>query len=364
MKKIMICVSTLTSGGAERVASIWANQLSQNSYDTYILVYGRCENEYPINTAVNVVAVCPKYTEFQSLNYFERLKRMRALIKQIDPDVVISFLPRMQIWMMAATFGRKLRRIETIRINPWFLSEAIKIPIIKFLWKAVYYRADSVIFQTAEQGEFFSKKVQKKGVVIPNPISDKCKNNPKTDYSEKTRKFIAAGRITEQKNYPVMIEAFAEARKTHTDISLDIYGAGDNDYVAKIQNIIDQSGLSESVRLMGRTTDMISALQGADAFLMTSDYEGMPNSLLEAMVAGLPCISTDCRTGPKDMIDDGENGFLVKTGDSGSIASAICRVADMEKSEAIKIGSAAREKILDICSEEQSLAQLIRVIEK
>ncbi|MBQ8529370.1 MAG: glycosyltransferase [Clostridia bacterium] len=364
MKKVLISVATLTSGGAERVASIWANQLSEKGYDVYVLVYGRCENEYPLNKEVKVVAVCPSYADVKNVKYLERFKRMRALVKQISPDVVISFLYRMQIWMMAATFGRKLKRVETIRINPWFLSDAIKNPVAKMLWKAVYLRANSVIFQTAEQGEYFGKSVRKKGVVIPNPISEKYKNSPKTEYSEHIEKFVAAGRITEQKNYPVMIEAFGKAKETHPNIKLSIYGAGDEDYVSKIQKQIDDSGLSESVRLMGRTSDMLSALRESDAFLMTSDFEGMPNSLLEAMLVGLPCISTDCRTGPKDIIDNSQNGFLVRTGDLDSIAEAICNLADMDKVGAIRIGSAARKKILEICSEERSLAQLIATIEK
>ena len=362
MKKILVSVSQLTGGGAERVATVWANQLSESGYDVYMLVYGRSENEYPLNSNVNVVAVCPNYAAFKRLNYIERLKRMRNIIKDISPDVVISFLQRMQIWMMAATFGRKLKRIETIRVSPWHIGISNKIEMA--LWKACFNRADSVIFQTAEQGEFFSKRVQKKGVVIPNPISEKYKNSPKTDYSDRVEKFIAAGRVTEQKNYPVMIEAFAKAKKLYPSIELSIYGAGDKEYVAKLQKQIDDKGLTDSIHLMGRTPDTLSALHSSDAFLMTSDYEGMPNALLEAMVVGLPCISTDCRTGPKDMIDDGENGFLVKTGDSDSIAEAIIKLASMSREDAVKMGSAAREKILDICSDEKSLAQLIKVIEK
>jgi glycosyltransferase involved in cell wall biosynthesis len=122
--------------------------------------------------------------------------------------------------------------------------------------------------------------------------------------------------------------------------------------------------MTDRIVLKGRSEDMLSILRSSDAFLMTSDYEGMPNALLEAMVVGLPCISTDCRTGPKDMIDDGVNGYLVKTGDAESISRAIVKMAQMSDTEAKKMGSAAREKILDICGTEKSLKRLVEVIEE
>ena len=128
--------------------------------------------------------------------------------------------------------------------------------------------------------------------------------------------------------------------------------------------MIDESGMTDRIVLRGRSEDVLSILRSSDAFLMTSDYEGMPNALLEAMVVGLPCISTDCRTGPKDMIDDGVNGYLVKTGDAESISRAIVKIAQMSDTEAEKMGSAAREKIIDICGTEKSLKRLVEVIEE
>ena len=286
---------------------------------------------------------------------------MRKIVKEFSPDCVISFLPRMQIWMMGATFGKKLRRIETIRVSPWHIGVRSKIE--RFLWKLTYKRADAVILQTAEQGEFFSKSVQKKSVVISNPISEKFKDNPKREYSC-PQSFVAAGRITEQKNYPLMIEAFAKAAQSCPEIRLSVFGVGEKAYVEKVQALIDESGMTDRIVLRGRSEDVLSILRSSDAFLMTSDYEGMPNALLEAMVVGLPCISTDCRTGPKDMIDDGVNGYLVKTGDAESISRAIVKIAQMSDTEAEKMGSAAREKIIDICGTEKSLKRLVEVIEE
>jgi glycosyltransferase involved in cell wall biosynthesis len=108
-----------------------------------------------------------------------------------------------------------------------------------------------------------------------------------------------------------MIEAFAKAAQSCPGIRLSVFGVGDKAYVEKVQDLIDEWGMTDRIVLKGRSEDMLSILRSSDAFLMTSDYEGMPNALIEAMVVGLPCISTDCRTGPKDMIDDSVNGYLV-----------------------------------------------------
>lgn len=362
MKKVLIALPTLFGGGAERVATVWASKLSELGYDISFLIYGRCENEYEVNKKVKIYTIAPDYQEYKKLGYFERLKRMRSIVKTLKPDVVINFLQRMQVWMMMATFGLKIRRIETIRVSPWNVHMSNKFEFA--LWKLCFSRADKVILQTQEQAEFFSKKVQKKSVVISNPIAKVYVDNPKEFYSEKALNFVAAGRITEQKNYPVMIEAFSKALEKYPEIKLSIYGTGDESYMSKMQALIENKGLSESIKLMGRTSDMLSVLQEADAFLMTSDYEGMPNALAEAMVVGLPCVSTNCRTGPKDMIDDGINGFLVKTGDAESISNAIVALASMDLVASQKMGSLAREKMLELCSDSNSLNKLIEVLQK
>ena len=154
MKKVMLTITGLGGGGAERVVTVWARQLREAGYDVSIMTYGRKENEYPIDPAVPVFTVARNRDEYLRLSYFARLKRMRSVLKREKPDVLINFLPRMQIWMMLASFGMKIRRIETVRISPWKLSgSAVEI----FLWKMCMSRASAVLLQTKEQGEFFNR---------------------------------------------------------------------------------------------------------------------------------------------------------------------------------------------------------------
>ena len=127
--------------------------------------------------------------------------------------------------------------------------------------------------------------------------------------------------------------------------------------------MITQLGMEERIRLCGWKKDIHEVLTSYDAFLMSSDYEGMPNALAEAMAVGLVCLSTDCRTGPKDMIDHGKNGLLAKTGDVQSFAGEIKAILQMDQQQCATMGMAAREKILEMCSAENTLARLKGLIE-
>lgn len=361
MKKVLIAVSLLTGGGAERVVSVWATQLAQKGYDVSLLLYGRSEDEYFVDDRVKIYTIANDLESYKALGYLQRFKRMRKIVKSIQPDVVISFLQRIQIWMGAATFGMKVKRVETVRINPWKSYENGGFE--KKLWHNCFKKADTIIVQTGEQAEYFNEKLQKKCVVISNPIAERYCKNPKEEYSKQICKFVAMGRVTEQKNYPVMIEAFAKAKKQCPEIELAIYGTGEPSYAQSLQELIEKYGVSDCVKLMGRIPDTLPALKTADAFLMTSDFEGLPNALIEAMTVGLPCISTNCRTGPRDLIDDGENGFLTRVGDVDDIAAAIVKVAALTEQQAETMGKKAREKTLSTCSEEESLKKLIQIIE-
>lgn len=364
MKKVMITISTLYGGGAERVVSIWANQLQQQGYDVSILIYGRGEGEYPVSDGIKIYTVADTYSDYQRMGYIERFCRMRRLIKNEHPDVMINFLPRMQTWVLFASAFIKTFRIETVRVSPWEVCKNSRIE--KFLWKMCFKVADAVILQTKEQGDYFGNRVINKSIVIPNPISDQCVKSCRSGYTSSPRLFIAAGRLTTQKNYPLMIDAFAKAYQKNPNIRLSIYGAGtglNDPYPERLQKQIDDLGLRDIVKLEGRTNKIIDMYLNSDGFIMSSDFEGMPNALAEAMACGLVCISTNCKTGPKDMIDNNQNGFLVNMRNVDELADAIVFVSTMKKEEAEAIGNAARNTILSMCSEENSKRKLMRLID-
>ena len=359
MKKICIAIHALSHAGAERVAVSWANYLACHGHEVFVLTYGRSDDSYALDERVRTIPVAETQAAFFALPIWKRLWAIRRIIHQEAPQTLISFLPRMQINMMLATLGMKMERIETVRNNPWVDKDIGKR---RFLWNMCFCRADKIIVQTGEQRSYFKPSLQRKCTVISNPISEEFASMEKR-YSHRVRKFVAVGRLGAQKNYPLMIQAFSRAAADLPDCTLEIYGQGTPEAAESIKALICQLGMEKRIRLRGWVRNISQILSKYDAFLMSSDYEGMPNALAEAMATGLVCVSTNCRTGPKDMIEQGCSGYLASVGDNDAFTEVIKTVLEMEVHECADMGSAARARILDLCSEENTLARFIALVE-
>lgn len=359
MKHITFAISTLFGGGAERVVSVWASALAERGYRVSIILYSRLENEYSVSDNVEIHPIAQSQKECDEMTMIKRAFLFRKLLRNLKPDVVISFLPIVQVYVRLASLGLKLPRIETIRISPW------KVDIMKTrfskLWLNCFETCKALILQSEDQKPFFSEKVQKKSVVIPNPINPKYTENVKTEYNACSHRIVAAGRLSEQKNYKMMIDAVNIVSKDYDDVLLEIYGVGELEQ--KLNSYIKELGLDNNIKLMGRSNELYNIYKDSDLYVMSSDFEGMPNALAEAMAIGLPCISTDCKTGPRDLIDDGENGFLVPCNDAAILAQRIKTVFGMSGEVQRQIGKNARTKAIDFCGEVSSLQKLINLIE-
>jgi glycosyltransferase involved in cell wall biosynthesis len=156
----------------------------------------------------------------------------------------------------------------------------------------------------------------------------------------------------------MMIDGFSEAFHKNPSISLDIYGTGDELYIKEIESYIKARQMEQVITLKGRSPHMEEVYKHYDVFLMTSDYEGLPNALMEAMVSRLICISTDCKTGPKDLIEHGDNGFLIEVNDPRQLTQYIDRVMRMSREDREHMASKAREKVLTYCSQDASVNML------
>lgn len=359
MKKVMIAIGKLTGGGAERVASVWANQLSLLGCKVSILSLFQAENEYAILKDVDVYRISNDKDTFFQMPLIKKFIAFRKIIRTEQPDYIISFLPYLQTWSMLASVGLGIKRIDTVRNN--LDKERFPNILQKFLWKMSYCTCNRIVLQSSEQASFLTKRQQKKCVVIPNPVDDIYLHTSKETVSPPLRYFVAAGRIHAQKNYPLMIKAFTAVCRKQPDLKLNIYGTGRPEYIEFLQNLISAEGMEEHISLMGRVNHIEEEYIKHDVFLMTSDYEGMPNALAEAMASKLICISTDCKTGPRDLIDDGINGFLVPVGDAVALEQTITCVLDLSRVEIEAIATQAREKILTYCSKENSTQRLLDV---
>ena len=357
MKSVMLVITNLTGGGAERVVSIWSSELAEEGYKVSLLLNGRVDHEYPLSDKVIVKTISPTYKEYKRLSRFAQFRIRRRIIKECRPDYLISFLPHIQVWTLLSTIGLNVKKIETLRVDP-FHGDIHNKPKGSFLWRKTFDLAESIIVQSSGQMDFFNERNKRKCTIIPNPISDVYYNHYKKEFSDTCSSFIAVGRIMPQKNYKMMIKAVADAHVKNPNINLKIYGDDEAGFRLELQKMINDLNASTYIHFMGRTDNMPKVYGCADCFLMSSNFEGMPNSLAEAMASKLICISTDCRTGPSDLIDDQENGYLIPVGNTALMTSAILNVMTMSKTLRESIGNKARNKVFTLCSKENSLLKL------
>lgn len=341
MGKILFVVPSFSNGGAERVVSVLASTLAEKNVDTYCIVYYKAKSEYPHSEKIKVQYLAGTGEDsYKALGMKEKVKKLRQMIFQIKPKYVIPFLPQVGFHVFLATFGHKYKVVQTVRNNPRTDPETRCERFIRNLMVAFSWRS---FVQNQEQLSYFPSFIQRKLTIIPNPISDvffECNHV----YKENILEITAMGRLSEQKNFSLLINVAKIVHRDYPDVHFSIYG--DGPLREELQKKITNDNLNGIVTLQGRTNNAQKVLNAADVFIMTSNYEGMPNALLEAMAVGLPCISTDCPTGPAEIIDNGINGILVPVNNEAALTKAIEKYIEMGETIA-EIGKAARKTVQD-----------------
>lgn len=317
MKRHIFFIGTLGNGGAERVVSILASKMAEAEMDVEILTYYDQPISYEINEKVKI-SVVEKITG--TGNKIKNLLKIRQYFKE-NAKVIISFLAPFNMMAIAANFGTGIPMIVADRNDP------TKVPSNKLLRKTrdfLYRFADGVVVQTQKNKAYFSKAVQKKSEIIYNPINLK-------EYAgislklDKKKTIVTAGRLMPQKNQKMMIRAFKTVADKYPEYQLIIYGEGPsrND----LEQLTSELGIESNVQLPGNTTRLHDCIKNAGMFVLSSDYEGMPNALIEAMCLGLPVISTKV-SGATDLIKDHENGILTELNDQTELETAILELIE------------------------------------
>lgn len=320
MKKVMFYINTIRHGGAERVMVNLAEEFSKK-YEVVFVTTLRFEDEYILsNNVKRHILEMEKDTSGFIKKNFNRIKKLREVCKEEKPDVLVSFMAEPNIRAIIATMGLKTKNIISVRNDP---EREYNNCVFKFLAKTLFKFSDGCVFQTEMAKEWFPKKIQRKSQIIMNQVDYKFFDL--YEAGDNVSNIVAIGRLTEQKNHKMLIEAFSKIANKHPKINLVIYGIGPLE--AELKRYIQDKGIQNRVFLPGITSNVPQVLAKCKLFVLSSDYEGMPNTLLEAMAMGCPVISTDCPCGgPRMIIDAGVNGLLVPVGDKDAMADGIDRL--------------------------------------
>lgn len=322
MKKYLFVIPSLSKGGAERVVSVLSNELCHQGKEVVVITHFNTENEYTITDKVKVVCLSgiseKQYRYKISFWYLLNLAyKLRKVILIEKPDYIFPFLWTTCIRTDIALLGSKYKRnvIQTVRNNPYVFPQNVFLQKYRnFLIK----RSGLTIVQNLSQKNYFVPNLHKKIAVLPNPVTQELFDLKRKQHEKFN--IIGVGRLEEQKNFELLIEAFSEIHKCYPDTHLKIFG--DGSLRVKLQSKIDELQLQTVINLWGRSNSYEEIYSEADLFVLSSNFEGMPNTLLEAMAVGIPCISTDCPTGPKNIIN-ADNGILIPVNSKTKLVKAI-----------------------------------------
>lgn len=301
--------STLHAGGSERVMSLLANTFAQKGYEVEIVCINKHLVFYPIDEKVKVWFA---EDEVKSPSILKKVLWLRNHIKNDRPDVVIAFMLEVYCVTLASLIGVSVPVISSERIDPHFFGRAKGL--LRWL---LLRRTTHLVVQTVRIKDFYSAKLQSRTTIIPNPVTDKVFSLTPT---LKQKRIIAVGRLAYQKNYPMMFRAFAKVHHDFPDWQLVVYGNGPQK--DEIRGVIERLGMEGHIILAGKSDHVVEEMNKSSLFVMSSDYEGMSNALLEAVCVGLPVISTDV-SGARDLITEGVNGYIVPVGNERALTLAL-----------------------------------------
>ena len=317
MKKIVFFTGSMGRGGAERVISILSEHFVSQNWDvTIVMLLHNRASGYPLNDKVKVKTFFNENTG-KIKKMLCNIRNVRAYIKETKPDVLVSFMAQNTLISGVACAGLGIRYIASERIDPSMVKRNF---IYKKILNILYTRADKVIFQTERAKNYFDEKIKNNSVIIGNPISVTCEAQEKS-----TKKIVSVGRLTYQKNHKMLINAFSHVSKLYPDYILEIYGDGieKNKLLEQVKNL----GMEEKVFLCGNHPDIHEKIKDAQIFVLSSDFEGLSNALLEAMMMGIACISTDC-AGSDEVIENKTNGILTGVGKEDELTNAIIELIE------------------------------------
>lgn len=327
-KKIILVTAGMSGGGTERVIAVLANYMEEKCHEVTIVMTSRNEVAYELNSNVKVLSIGGS-TGGSLSKRIKRVWDLRKLFKQDKEQIIVSFGTETNLFSILACIGLKNKIIISERNDPNQCA-------YKALRNMIYRMADKLIFQTDDAGQCFPMKISENGCVIPNPLAEEM---VRTFHGERSNDIVTVGRLEPQKNHKLLLRAFRLFTESYPDYRLVFYGKG---YLEdELKGLTKELQIEDKVSFAGFVSNVPEKIQNAAMYVLSSDYEGISNSLMEAMALGLPVISTDCPIGGSAMlIKDEENGLLVPVGDENALAAGMKYIAG-DKKRAEEMGNRA-----------------------
>lgn len=304
MNNLMIVCGTLESGGAERVISILSKPFADKFKNVTIITWREAPIFYNIDTRVTIISL-PQLAH--SNRNITKIFVLRKYIRQCKPNLILSFLTIFNLFTIISSIGLKIPVIVAERNDPNYIKGGF---IMKKIRNFLYTFSNGILCQTQSIQDYFKKPLRKKTHIIYNPITLPCDYIGKALLTTKEKSIVSVGRLHPQKNQKLLIDSFIAFHHKHPNYKLIIYGTGQ--LKEALQEHINKNNIAGNIILAGERKDVKDLILNAEMFIMTSQYEGMPNALIEAMCLGLPCVSTRV-SGAVDLIQNNENGILVNS---------------------------------------------------
>lgn len=340
---VALYISSMCKGGAERVIANLARHFADKGYRVILVTTHQREEEYEVPATVKRLISEPSDEELQGgriHNFTARFQKLRNVWKEEKPDVIVSFIGKNNMMAILTSRGLNIPVAVSVRGEP---SEEYYSNLLRLAAKVLFRMADGVILQTKRCMDFFPLAIRKKAVILKNPV------NPlffRTAYEGKRENVIVSvGRVDANKNHEMLIRAFIQIADEFPDYKLIIYGEGDkrNELIALVKEL----RMEKRISLPGSIDNVADAIYKTGVFVLSSNTEGMPNTLIEAMIMGLPVIATDCPCGgPAELIQNKVNGVLTLVGDVDKMQEGLRYVLE-DVQRAKQMGKKASELSTD-----------------
>lgn len=318
---VCFVMPNMSGGGAQRVVSILANELVHSGWDVSILLTNDTVIEYELDSHIVIDRSCAQTKQGAS----GQIRYIRKTMRAMPSTTFVSFLDNQNLFTVLAGIGMPNRTVISQRNDPHqaFSDRPYMRPIARWL----YQYADHAVFQTKDAMAYYPKRGARKYSVILNPLNEAL---PQPYTGERSHRVVTVCRLNVQKNLYLALDAFAEFSRNHDDYVFEIYGKGELE--EQLKAYAQQLGLSGKVQFKGFCSDVHTRIIDAAMFIITSDYEGLSNAMLESLAIGLPTIATDCPIGGARMvIKNGENGVLAPVGNRSALVHAMQTIADNQR---------------------------------